>query len=378
MARFVAVGWLFEESAAVTRGAVPVTILCLRPMSTMKAAELAREVAYPLSHFAIVLPMAISWLLFSLAMFFRLFGLFLFLATVVPFFAYLMTLLEARSYNRDAPAFDAELMAFIGNAWALFPLIIAAMLGWLLFTVQHNYPQGLSLILALVATTLFPASLGVLSITRAPLQGLNPIALYNFIRTAGFDYLQLIVTLDLLWAVLYLLWNSGVSTFLLGLGVVYQAFLLYSMTGMVTGRHRLTEQVDIPLPLMATPGQSRVALIREREKFASHAYGLVSRGNRAGGLAHIHSRIDDEADQDEACHWFFNEMLKWENTNAALLFAQSYLHRLLQQRDDPQALKLLSQCFHFNPRFRPARDDRDAAKALAESHGRNDLLTLLD
>jgi hypothetical protein len=343
----------------------------------MQATEIAREIIYPLSRFATVVPMVTSWLLFSLAMLFRLFGLFLFLATVVPFFAYLMTLLEARSYNRDAPAFDAELMAFIGNTWALFPLVIAAVLGWLQFSVQQEYPQSLSLLLAFIATTLFPASVGVLSITRAPLQGLNPIAIYGFIRTAGTDYLLLIVTLDTLWIVLFLLWKSGVSSFLLGFGLVYQAFLLYSMTGMVTGRHRLTEQADIPSPLMATPGQSRLALIKEREKFASHAYGLVSRGNRAGGLAHIQSRIDGEADQDEACHWFFNEMLKWENTDAALFFGQSYLHRLLQQQDDMQALKLLSQCFHFNPRFRPARGDSDAAKALAESHGRNDLLSLL-
>ena len=304
-------------------------------------------------------------------------GLRLLLATMFPFFAYLMTLLEARSYNRDAPAFDAELMAFFGNAWALFPLVIAAMLGWLLFIVQQNYPQGLSLLLAFIATTLFPASLGVLSITRAPFQGMNPIAIYSFIRKSGTDYLLLIATLDTMWMVLFLLWKSGVSPFLLGFGLVYQAFLTYSMTGMVTSRHRLAEQVDIPLPLMATPGQSRAALIKEREKFASHAYGLVSRGNRAGGLAHIQSRIDGEADQDEACHWFFNEMLKWENTDAALFFAQSYLHRLLRQQDDMQALKLLSQCFHFNPRFRPASSDRDAAKALAESHGRKDLLSLL-
>ena len=192
----------------------------------MKVAEIAREIAYPLSRFATVVPMVISWLLFSLAMLFRLFGLFLFLATVVPFFAYLMTLLEARSYNRDAPAFDAELMAFFGNAWALFPLIIAAMLGWLLFIVQQNYPQGLSLLLAFIATTLFPASLGVLSITRAPFQGMNPIAIYSFIRKSGTDYLLLIVTLDTMWMVLFLLWKSGVSPFLLGFGLVYQAFLI--------------------------------------------------------------------------------------------------------------------------------------------------------
>jgi len=377
MAQFEDCGWPFAGLVVVTRGEVPATIRCRLPMSVMKATEVAREVAYPLVHLATIVPMVVSWLLFSLAHFFSLFGLFLFLATVVPFFAYLMTLLDARSYQRDAPAFDAELMAFIGNAWALFPLVIAALLGWLQFVIQQNHPPFLSLMLALAVTTVFPASLGVLSITRAPLQGINPVALYNFIRKSGTDYLLLIITLDALWAMLYLWWKSGIAANLLGFGLVYQAFLLYSMTGMVTGRHRLTEQVDIPAPLAATAGQSRGALLKERQKIANHAYGFVSRGNRAGGLAHIQSRIDGEVDQDDACHWFFNEMLKWESPDTALFFAQSYLRRLLQQQDDAQALKLLSQCFHFNPRFKPARDDRDAARALAEGHGRRDLLNLL-
>ena len=129
MAQFEDFGWPFAGLVVVTLGEVPATIRCRLPMSVMKATEVAREIAYPLVHLATVVPMVVSWLLFSLAHFFSLFGLFLFLATVVPFFAYLMTLLDARSYQRDAPAFDAELMAFIGNAWALLPLVIATLLG---------------------------------------------------------------------------------------------------------------------------------------------------------------------------------------------------------------------------------------------------------
>jgi hypothetical protein len=70
-------------------------------------------------------------------------------------------------------------------------------------------------------------------------------------------------------------------------------------------------------------------------------------------------------------------MLKWENSNAALFFAQPYLHRLLLQQSEPATLKLLSQCFHANPQFRPAEEDRDDAIEVAERHGRNDLLRFL-
>ena len=100
---------------------------------------------------------------------------------------------------------------------------------------------------------------------------------------------------------------------------------------------------------------------------------FVSRGNRAGGLAHIQLHIEREEHQDAAYNWFFNAMLKWENTDAALFFAQTYLHRLLAQQSDAKVLKLLSQCYYANTSFRPAKDDRAAVLELVQRHGRADL-----
>ena len=343
----------------------------------MQAAELLNEITYPLRKFATLVPMFVSWLLFSIAFVFGLFGLFLFIVTVVPFFGYLMSLLDARANGRDAPPFDAELMAFVGNVWALFPLVIVALLVWLQYAVEHNYSSGAALIVTAVASTVFPAFLGVLSITRSPLQGLNPIALGRLIQSTGADYLLLIVALQVVSLVLYLLWQSGTPLFFLGLGVIYQVFLLYSMTGAIVADHKLTSDVHIPPPLTASTIQSRSELVGERQAIISHAYGFVSRGNRAGGLAHIQSQIDREYDPDEASYWFFNEMLKWENSDAALFFAQGYLHRQLQQSREAAALKVLSQCFHANPKFRPAAEDFDDVVEVAKRHGRRDLLELL-
>jgi len=153
--------------------------------------------------------------------------------------------------------------------------------------------------------------------------------------------------------------------------------LTYSLTGRITGGHKLHEEVDIPAPLDPTPAQKQDKIVAVRSEIINHAYGFVSRGNRAGGLAHIQAHIDDETDKDEAYRWYFNEMLKWENTDAALCFAQTCLHRFLSQQRDTAALKLLSQCYHANPRFRPDKDHAEAVIELAERNGRDDLLKLL-
>ena len=321
--------------------------------------------------------MIVSWLLFSIALFFGLFGLFMFVVTLVPFLGYLMRLLEARAHNKAVPAFDAELMALIGNGWAIFPLVIAVLLFWLQFLLAQKVSVSVANLFIVVAGVFYPASLGVLSITRAPLQGLNPFALANFIKSSGSDYVLLVATLAVAAGGLYLFGRSGISPFLLKLGLVYGAFLLYSLTGAVVGGHRLADEVHIPDPLTATADQTREELLRDRQGIIGHAYGFLSRGNRAGGLAHIQSHIDGENDQDEAYKWFFNEMLKWENSDAALFFAQAYLHRLLLQQNEAAALKLLSQCLHANAQFRPAAADRDDVTEVVERHGRSDLQKLL-
>ena len=108
----------------------------------MKPGDIAREIVYPLSSFATLVPMLVSWLLFLTASFFGLFGLLLFVATVVPFFGYLMSLLDARANRKKAPAFDVELMSFVGNGWALFPLVLVALFWWLHYFVEQRVSSG--------------------------------------------------------------------------------------------------------------------------------------------------------------------------------------------------------------------------------------------
>ena len=112
------------------------------------------------------------------------------------------------------------------------------------------------------------------------------------------------------------------------------------------------------------------------KQVANHAYGFISRGNRASGLRHIQLHLDDE-DRDDAYAWFFNEMLTWDNSDAALFFAQDYLHRLLETGQSGTALKLITRCLHVDDRFRPHAADRAVVRELAEQFGRDDIAKIL-
>ena len=72
--------------------------------------------------------------------------------------------------------------------------------------------------------------------------------------------------------------------------------------------------------------------------------------------------------------WFFEEMMRWENTDAALFFGQECLAHFLHHDLDAMALKLLSSCIHENPAWRPRPEDRQHAVELAEKYSRDDLL----
>ena len=73
------------------------------------------------------------------------------------------------------PAFDAELMALIGNGWAIFPLVIAVLLFWLQFLLAQKVSVSVANLFIVVAGVFYPASLGVLSITRAPDTACGPV-----------------------------------------------------------------------------------------------------------------------------------------------------------------------------------------------------------
>jgi hypothetical protein len=139
----------------------------------------------------------------------------------------------------------------------------------------------------------------------------------------------------------------------------------------------LFDQVSIPEPVEKTSDMRATELDNERTRVLNHAYGFISRENRAGGFRHIFDWIDKDPDPAAAWAWFFDRMLAWETPLAALFFAQHYLHDQLKHGEQVPAAKLMMRCRLIDEEFRPLNEDVAAAIAAAEAVSNDELVAHL-
>ncbi len=350
----------------------------------MKPAEFLRELLYPLTDIAIIMSMMFFGLLFAIARMSPIlsgilgYALAFFLLAVIvpPYFRYLLFLLEARAYGKEAPALDAELFGMADRLWALTPLVLIALLVWGGILIS-DYGYLWSVLYGSVMIVLFPASIAILAITHSPLESLNPAAIYRMIKVCGPTYLAIPVVVVSINLAFGWLGSIGAWPVVIYLGTSYQVVLLFTLTGGVLAVKGVSLDLRIEPPLEPTEERISGDLEREREKVASHAYGFISRGNREGGFAHIMDWMQQEPDVRDASDWFFNKMMKWESKDPALFFAQTHIAHLLHHAEDAKVLKLVSMCLHENPRWKPKAEDRQHVLELAEKYRRDDLVVSL-
>lgn len=215
--------------------------------------------------------------------------------------------------------------------------------------------------------------MAMLALTRSVGGSVNPVALSALIRICGPGYLVIPGVVAAGAAVLYGIYRLGAPRLVVELVDVYLLFLLFTLTGAVVARSDVAKYVENPDPEEADEKTVEALSEKQRVNIIDHAYGLVSRGNRAGGFAHIETYLRQSPAKTDDYRWFFEEMLRWEDTDAALFFAQQYLHYLLETDEQRLALKLLLRCQLESSLWRPLAEDRNRALELALAHGREDL-----
>lgn len=341
----------------------------------MTPTDVVRAVFYPLTEISVLIPLVVFWLLVSLASWAGVFGLFLMVLLIPAVFRFQMIVLEARARGVTPATPDIAFFNWFGNAWTLFPVVPVLFLTWIIVVTGQKFGTAWVIVPVIIASVFFPASIAVLAITHSPLQSLNPLALARLWKkcrgTFWMATLFLIVvawlsvearTLPVMWEVLALLLLS---------------FAFFSLVGSLIETYGLVEDIDIPAPIEKDAAEIAADLERARTKVLNHAYGFISRDNRAGGFKHVLECISNDPDPVGAWAWFLDRMLRWENQVPALFFAQHYLHDQLRHGEQVPAVKLIMRCRLIDEQFRPLPEDVVAAAAACDACANEELAAIL-
>jgi len=343
----------------------------------LKPADIGRELAYPATNAAVLMALLMFFALLKFVLFAGIFGLALGLLIFPALVRFLMLLLDARAKGKDPGPPGIELFSWTGNAWSLFPVVHLSVLVYATYVLDSRFGIAVLQPIDLFLAILIPASLAVLAITRSPLQSLMPHAVGGLIRRCGASYW--IAPVYLLAAAIFVAWIKLLSLpdFVVEFLSLYLLFALFALIGGVIRPFRLHREVEIPVPVEADDERIDGLRTRARTDALNHAYGFISRGNRAGGLEHIYHWLAEDPDPATAWPWFLEQMLRWESTDAALLLAQRYLSQLLLDEDDVAAVKVMLRCRLVNEAFRPLADDTALALAAAERCHNTELIGFL-
>ncbi len=339
----------------------------------LQPADIAREFIYPLRHASVLFSWLALFLVIEFAMSGGVLGLLLVLLILPSFFRYLMRVLDARARGKDPGPLEVDDLLWFGNAWSLFMIVHVAVVVYANYFLSDEFGIGAAFIANLGLAVLIPASLAVLAITRNPLESLTPGSIWGVIDRCGAGYWVLPTYLILGGGLVWWLSTQRITGFWLELLGTFLVFAFFSLLGATVRPYKFHDEVAIHAP--AEPDQDALDadLLHERTAVLNHAYGFISRGNRAGGFNHIRDRLRDDPDPDGAWAWFFDQMLRWESNEPALVYGQTYLGRLLHDRDYVAAVKLMMRCRLINEAFGPRPEDRELAIAAAEHCGNDEL-----
>jgi hypothetical protein len=337
--------------------------------------EFLEELTYPVSSRSTLIALITFVLLISLAAAAGMLGIWLGVITIPAFLRYLTMITEARAQGRDASPPGIEYFSFVGNLWTLFPVIPVFLVANLVSATGNAAGAVAATLLAAGFAMVFPALVAVLVITHSPLQSIDPRALYRFIRRCGKSYWYAPAAAML--AILVPALLGSLPHLALSFVEIYLLVAVFAVTGAVTRGSDLFREVELPDDAEPDEEKLMAGLARRRTGVLNHAYGFVSRGNRDGGLEHIYQWLVQDPDPDAAWPWFLEQMLRWEDSYPALLLAQQYLGRLLDNGEKVAAVKLMLRSRLFDETFRPLSADLEKAIEAAQACNNPDLAEAL-
>ncbi len=350
-------------------------------LNLMTAQQLGAELLRPVTDQAMLWGLVVFLLLFTLIEMTGLFGIWLLVVTAPAFSRFLLRIAQSRIEGRGVEPPSIESFNPVDSIWTYLPLVLFVLAAAGVIAAAQGIGWPVALLLTGIFLFALPASVAVLALTHSPAEALDPRSLLQLMRTCGRTFLILPVSGAILLGLLFVAasadWPGWIAQILEVLGFM----LMFSLTGAVVAAAGDVDWLAAPegVELEADIVERRQDI--ERQAVLSHAYGLFSRGNAAGGLAHIEGFVRDFATYTariDELGWFFDSMLAWEEGTPALLLAQRYLSELQQNGDSQRALKVLTRCYLEAEVFRPLDADRPVLLEMSRHAGRDDLVTRLE
>lgn len=339
--------------------------------------EILRAIVYPATSGVVLAAVVVFGILLAIASMAGLLGLWLLIVVIPALVRFHVIVLEARSQNLDPQPPGIEFFTLVGNAWTLFPVVHVALCVAGVVVLRDAFGYAGVAAFGLAVALIYPASLIVLALTRSPLECINPLAIASLMERVGFGYIVLPLYLAAASAVAVVIEKELPA--LPGLFIdLLLSFSFVSLAGSVIAPFELQKEVEIAEPVEKSADDVAADLLKQRTRILNHAYGFISRDNRAGGLGHILDWIGRDPEPDTAWTWFFEQMLAWERNEAALFFAQRYLSRLLQAGDRIAAVKVMMRCRLVNDSFKPFDEEIDLAIDAAHACNNAELASILE
>jgi hypothetical protein len=247
--------------------------------------------------------------------------------------------------NTEWPVFSLEtLVAGRSQVGVLFSLLVLATAGSYLLLRYFGMTSFAQIFLG-AGMVVLPGSVALLAVTREFSAALNPVRVLATAVGMGHAYLFCLAGAAAILVLLGLAQARGGLHWYFAL--VYGLFLQAYLIGSIVYVRRTVLGVHAPRSPEVRAARLRAETVAIRRGILTHAYGFAAHGNRAGALKHIEAYISTDEDTLEARLWMLNEMARWENSDAALEFAEGVIDYCERHGFADEAAGVRLRCEHL-------------------------------
>lgn len=340
----------------------------------MSSTQFFRELLFPLTNLTLLLWILAATVLAAIATTAGIFGLWLAIIIGFAWCKYLVILLRDRMLGLSPSVPDVEVFNPAVKFWALGGVALFVLLVMTTSVIYRAYGVVPAIIFGTVLFSTYPVAVASIAVSQSGAAAFNLPRHLMIIRRIGWRYGQ--VFLAMLAGVCLLLVADFLQLpqLLRSFVSAYFIVLLFSFTGALLYHYRVELGIDAYRSPEKADEKLRTQTEAEYRKVATHAYGIISRGNRAGGMKHIRDYLDGHGRSIETLRWFFDELGGWEIDAPHFELSNDYLLSLLAHGDGNLALKVAYRCFERDHRYRPSPEIAELLIEQAQALGWQDMV----